>query len=124
VLVLFRRPAIYVVLLSFLGGYLMDSYSVPFEIRFKLSQQALENFARHPVLDYDNSRVQWVGLFPLREVNVVGTTVGMIIGECNFFDDCGFVYSPDGSPQKSWRDNYLEIPFAEHWYYWRRSRGS
>jgi hypothetical protein len=117
---LFHRPIIYVVLLSFLCGYLLNFYSVPFEIRFRLSQQALENFAMHPVLNNNYSKVRWVGLFPLREFDRVGTAVGVIVSKCYIIDDCGFMYSPDGEPQKDIRDNYLRIPFAKSWYYWHR----
>jgi hypothetical protein len=95
VLALLRYSVVYVVLLSLLGSYLLDIYSyIPFEIRFKFSQQALENFAKHSIPDNDNSTIQWVGLFPLREVDVAGTSVRMIVSECHLFDDCGFVYSP------------------------------
>ena len=122
VFTLLRRPVIYVVLLSFLGNHLLNAYmDVPFEIRFKLSQQALENFAEHPVLDNKRSTVQWVGLFPLREVDVAGTSVRMIVSECHLVDDCGFVYSPDGEPPVIGEDYYSEIPFADNWYYWWRS---
>ena len=122
VFALLRRPVLYVVLLSFLGIYLLGTYAEAlFEIRFKLSQQALENFANHPVLDHERSTVQWVGLFPLREVDIAGTSVRMIVSDCHLFDDCGFVYSPDGEPPVIGEDSYTKIPFAENWYYWWRS---
>ncbi|MBE5231480.1 MAG: hypothetical protein INR81_21260 [Microcystis aeruginosa PMC 728.11] len=121
VFALIRHPGVYVVLLSFLGSYLLNIYPyIPFEIRFKLSQQALEDFAKHPISDNDNSTVQWVGLFPLREVDIAGTSVRMIVSEC-FLDDCGFVYSPNGDPPIVYEDSYYELPFAENWYYWHRS---
>src|SRR5689334_21717106 len=122
VLTLFRRPVTYIVLLSLFGSYLLDAYAyIPFEIRFKLSQQALESFAENPTMDNDSSTVQWVGLFPLREVDVAGKSVRMIVAECHLFDDCGFVYSPDGEPPRIGEDNYSKLPFAESWYYWHRS---
>ncbi len=119
---LVRRPVVYIVLLGFLSGYLINlNPGVLFEIRFKLSQQALENYARHPALDTDNATVQWVGLFPLREVDVVGTSIRMIVAECHVLDDCGFVYSPNGEPPRVGEDSYQEMPFAGDWCYWQRS---
>ena len=118
---LFRRPVFYVVILSFLGTYLTNVYPVSFVVRFRLSQPALENFAEHPTLDHDRSTIQWVGLFPLREVDVAGSAVRMIVSECHLFDDCGFVYSPAGEPPILGEDSYSEIPFAKGWYYWHRS---
>ena len=117
---LLRRPVIYLLIFSFLG-YLLIDYPASFIVRFKLSQQALENFAEHPTLDHDPSTFQWVGLFPLREVEVTGSTVRMIVTQCNVLDDCGFVFSPDGEPPILGEDYYTKIPFAKGWYHWHRS---
>jgi len=117
---LLRRPVIYLLIFSFLG-YLIIDYPASFIVRFKLSQQALENFAEHPTLDHDPSTFQWVGLFPLREVEVIGSAVRMIVSECNVLDDCGFVFSPDGEPPILGEDYYTKIPFAKGWYHWHRS---
>ena len=118
---LLRRPVTYLLIFSFLGSYLINEYQVSFVVRFKLSQQALENFAEHPTLDHDPSTFQWVGLFPLREVDVAGSAVRMIVSECNVLDDCGFVFSPDGEPPILGEDYYTKIPFAKGWYHWHRS---
>jgi len=115
-------PVVTIVLLGFLSGYLINLYpGVPFEIRFKLSQPALGNFVRQPALNTDNAMVQWVGLFPLCEVDVAGTSIRMIVTECHLLDDCGFAYSPDGEPPRVSEDSYQKMPFAEDWYYWHRS---
>ena len=118
---LLRRPVTYLLIFSFLGSYLISVYPVSFVVRFKLSQQALENFAEHPTLDHDPSTFQWVGLFALREVDVAGSAVRMIVSECNVLDDCGFVFSPDGEPPILGEDHYIKIPFAKGWYHWHRS---
>ena len=117
---LLRRPVIYLLIFSFLG-YLIIDYPASFIVRFKLSQQALENFAEHPTLDHDPSTFQWVGLFPLREVYVTGSAVRIIVTRCNVLDDCGFVFSPDGEPPILGEDHYIKIPFAKGWYHWHRS---
>jgi len=119
---LIRRPVVSIVLVASLCGYLINLYpGVPFEFRFKLSQPALEKFVRQPVLDTDNATVHWAGLFPLREVDVAGNSIRMIVAECQLFDDCGFVYSPDGEPPRVGEDSYQEMPFTEDWYTWHRS---
>ncbi|CAG0966933.1 hypothetical protein ANAEL_00960 [Anaerolineales bacterium] len=124
---LFRHPIVYVVLLSLLGGYLLDFYSVPFEIRFKLSQQELEDFAaatyaKHPDGFYAESKTQRVGLFQLYGVEIEGTTVKMISDIWYPIAVYGFAYSPEEKQeQKAWRDSYRRIPFVKNWYYWERT---
>jgi hypothetical protein len=120
---LLRRPIIYLVLLNFLGSYLISRYpDAPlFEIRFRLSQEALENFSQQRLLDNDPSTIRWVGLFLLYDIDVQGSSVRMLTGGCHLFDDCGFVYSPRGEPPIIGEDIYDKMPFAQKWYYWHRS---
>jgi len=60
-----------------------------------------------------------VGLFLVRNVDHVGEAVRFITGPCSLFDDCGFVYSPKGSPPVVGEDSYQHL--WGPWWHWYRS---
>lgn len=99
------------------------STGAAFWIRFLLSMPALESFALH-----NPSAVQRgldapppirVGLFWLREVEVLPKgTVRIITTQC-MFDDCGVVYSPQSAPPVIGEDHYRHL--VGSWHHWWRS---
>jgi hypothetical protein len=60
-----------------------------------------------------------IGLYPVRDVDHVGEAVRFITGRCSLFDDCGFVYSPKGSPPVVGRDSYHHL--WGPWWHWYRT---
>jgi hypothetical protein len=95
---------------------------VAFRIRFLLSKPALERFIRHPTTverRADPPPPARVGLFWLREVEVLPGGVVRIITTPCMFDDCGVVYSPRGLPPIIGEDHYR--PLAGAWHHWWRS---
>jgi len=92
-----------------------------FSVRFFISRSALDTYVRsasRASLRRFNPGVR-VGLFWLREVEVLpGGTVRMITTHC-MFDDCGVVYSPSGTPARIGEDYYHSL--GGSWWHWSRS---
>jgi hypothetical protein len=93
-----------------------------FRLRFALSRPALERYVRSAGEEKVDGRFatrKRVGLFWLRESEVLpGDVVRMITTPC-MFDDCGVVYSPAGEPPRIGEDSYRAL--GGPWYHWWRS---
>ena len=61
-----------------------------------------------------------VGLFWLREAEVLPQGVVRIITTDCMFDDCGLVYSPAGVPPRIGEDMYEALALGGPWYHWWR----
>jgi hypothetical protein len=93
-----------------------------FRVRFLLSRPSLTHFARETkpftIKKRSESGVS-VGLFRIREAEVLpGGIVRLITTQC-MFDDCGVVYSPGGRPPVLGEDTYTAL--GDNWWQWWRS---
>jgi len=93
-------------------------------IRFSLCRTALDSYVAEVVA----GRVQeqqfgapkrWVGLFRIRETELLPDGVVRIITASDFLDDAGFTYSPVSPPPIIGEDVYKHMSGA--WYHWHRS---
>ena len=89
--------------------------------RFALSRPALTSLACSTELVTDRDYDKWVGLYSVREVEVLPHGVVRLITSTSGLDEAGFVYSPKGLPPVVGEDFYRKLPLIEHWYHWRRS---
>jgi hypothetical protein len=92
-----------------------------FDIRFELSRPALERYVAsvRSSVGHNVNSTRRVGLFWIRETELVEKDiVRLITTEC-MFDDCGIVYSPDRRPPVIGEDFYS--PLASGWWHWWRS---
>ena len=93
-----------------------------FWLRFQLSKPALDHYAERAsptIASGSFTPGTHVGLFWLREAEVLpGGVVRLITTEC-MLDDCGLAYSPGGSPPVVGEDRYH--PVGGRWYQWWRS---
>lgn len=93
-----------------------------FWLRFHLSKPALEAYVRNerPALLAGTFKPGVrVGLFWLREAEVVPQGVVRLITTDCMFNDCGLVYSPAAQPPVIGEDTYR--PLGGPWYHWWRS---
>ena len=110
----------FVLLLSII----LPIWQVPLMLRLKLSETALidyiqvERKVRHPQQLSVHPR-RWVGLFEVRETEILdGGVVRMITGGA-FLDGAGVVYSPDRQPPTKGEHNYRHL--YGNWWSWQRS---
>jgi hypothetical protein len=93
-----------------------------FWVRFFISRPALDAYVRRASPESLGGSFKpglRVGLFWLREAELLpGGTVRMITTQC-MFDDCGVVYSPSGKPPRLGEDHYSSLGGA--WWHWWRS---
>lgn len=94
-------------------------YGLAFPTRFRLNRWALESYVQRVQGGDVPSQARVVGLFRVRETEVLpGGVVRMITTDC-MFDDCGVVFSPRGRPPTIGEDSYY--PLADGWWRWWRS---
>ena len=71
-----------------------------FRLRFHLSQPALESVILVPPPRKPLARPMWVGLFPIRRIDVYESEIRLISDGCGVVDECGLLYRrgpvPDG----------------------------
>jgi hypothetical protein len=94
-----------------------------FRVRFIASEASLNQMVRAAHLSASAARGlvgTRVGLFTIREAEVLpGGTVRVITTSC-MFDDCGVVFTPDGSPPpRIGEDSYSAL--GGGWWRWWRS---
>ncbi len=97
---------------------------LPTIIRVKLSESALDRYVREVQTKYHSTQKipmakRSVGLFEIRETEVLdGKIVRMITAE-DFLDHAGLVYSPARMPPSIGEDGYRHL--YGDWWYWHRS---
>jgi hypothetical protein len=69
-----------------------------FRLRFHLSQPALEAAARIALSDKTLPTPTWLGLFPVRRVDVYPAEVRFMSDGCEVIDECGLAYVPGPLP--------------------------
>jgi hypothetical protein len=70
-----------------------------FRLRFQLSQAALEAAASSALSSPRQPTPTWVGLFPMRRIDVSpGGEVRFISEGCGIIDECGLLYTPGSIP--------------------------
>lgn len=96
---------------------------IGFRVRFVASRPALARFVRDARPSISRGEVPAgtrVGLFRVKEAEVLpGGTVRLITTEC-MFDDCGVAYSPDNTPPPVIGEDMYE-PLGGGWWHWWRS---
>lgn len=69
-----------------------------FRLRFHLSQPALEDAASIVLANKPLVTPTWVGLFPIRRIDVHRPEVRFLSDGCGVVDECGLVYRPGPIP--------------------------
>lgn len=92
-----------------------------FPTRFAVSRPALERYARQVQERGDSAPPTGgiVGLFRLREVELLPNGVVRLITTSCMLDDCGVAYSPKGPPPVIGEDSYRRL--SGNWWHWYRS---
>jgi hypothetical protein len=90
-----------------------------FQLRFRLSRSSLERYV-HVVArtGVSHRRPVRVGLFYIRETEVLSHDIVRLITTACMFDDCGVVFS-SSEPPRLGEDMYKSI--GNGWWLWRRS---
>jgi hypothetical protein len=65
-----------------------------FRLRFRLSRPALEEVARKALSQEPPATPTWVGLFPVRRIEVDESQVRFISDGCGVIDECSLAYMP------------------------------
>jgi len=85
-----------------------------FRLRFQLSQPALEA-AASAALSQQPVPAGWVGLFPVRRIDVNGSEVRFISEGCGIIDECGLLYTSGSIP--TGRSKTKAKPLGGPWYH-------
>ena len=89
-------------------------------VRFVASKSALTDYVTSVSASETHSE-QRVGLYTLKETEVLPNGVVRIITTESGFDDAGFAFSPRSAPPVIGEDSYKKLPFSDGWYHWHRS---
>ena len=94
------------------------------QIRFRLSASAFDAYAAEVIagrvaLQRRDSDKRWVGLFRVKETELLEDGVVRLITAADGFDDAGFARSPNSPPPIVGEDSYTHI--VGPWYRWHRS---
>jgi hypothetical protein len=86
-----------------------------FRLRFRLSQPALEDAiliapSRKPL-----ATPTWVGLFPIRRIDVYQSEIQFISDGCGVSDECGLLYMPGPIPEGRYKARVKHLRGA--WYH-------
>lgn len=99
--------------------FVLVYYGLAFPTRFRLSRSALESYVQRAQAGDVPSQARVVGLFRVRETEVLpGGVVRLITTTC-MLDDCGVVFSPRRRPPTIGEDSYY--PLSDGWWRWWRS---
>jgi hypothetical protein len=93
---------------------------VPRYLRFVASRPALTRYVQS-ARPSDTETKHWVGLYAVRETEVLPDGVVRIITSDSGFDEAGFAFAPRSAPPVIGEDIYRKLPYAEGWYHWHRS---
>ncbi len=99
-------------------------FQVPTIVRLKLSESALKQYVREVQTRYHSTQkipiaTRSVGLFEIRETELLEGKIVRMITAADFLDDTGLVYSPDRVPPVRGEDAYRHL--YGDWWYWHRS---
>ena len=94
------------------------STDIAFGARVLLSQRALERAAHAAQRGRVPHQPQRIGLFVVREMDVVGSAVRFVTTDCGL-DECGVAFSAQGEPPRHGEDRYVHLRGA--WWRWHRS---
>ena len=70
-----------------------------FRLRFHLSQPALDDATRIALAHEPLATPTWVGLFPVRRIDVYQPEIRLISDGCGVIDECGLIYMPGPIPE-------------------------
>lgn len=76
-----------------------------FHLRFSLSRPALQEAARMALAEQPPATPTWIGLFPVRRIDVIAPEVRFISDGCGVVDECGLLYQSGPVPagrSKTW----------------------
>jgi hypothetical protein len=111
-------------ILVLLLSVILLSCQIPFIIRLKLSETALTEYIQ--AVKYGSRSLtstayplRWVGLFRVKETELLDGGIVRMITTDAFLDDAGFVYSPNRQPPIQGEDSYRHL--YGDWWYWHRS---
>lgn len=94
----------------------------PFDLRLALSRAAMDQAATEIVAGGSTAR-EWIGLWPVENIERLPGGMRFIVSGCGFIDRCGFAYSASGSiadladPDGENRYEHLE----GNWFRWIES---
>ena len=71
-----------------------------FRLRFHLSRPALEDATRDALSSNAPPTPTWVGLFPVRRIDVAPPDVRFMSDGCGVIDECGLAYVPGPIPAR------------------------
>jgi hypothetical protein len=98
-------------------------FQVPTILRLKLSESALKQYVLEVQTKYPTKKMpgskRSVGLFEVRETELLEGKIVRMITAADFLDDTGLVYSPDRVPPVRGEDGYRHL--YGDWWYWHRS---
>jgi hypothetical protein len=89
-----------------------------FVARLKVSQGSLERAAHEAYAGRLPITPRRIGLFAVREVDVIGHAVRFLTTDCGL-DECGVVFSERGEPPVKGEDGYRHLQGP--WWHWHRS---
>ena len=92
----------------------------PSYVRFLASYSALNQYVQSLSVAPENTK-PWVGLYAVRETEVLPNHVVRIITSNSGLDDAGYVFSPAAPPAIIGEDHYTKLPWIDGWYHWHRS---
>jgi len=94
-------------------------FPAPMLVRFELSQNAMDSFARDVIDDASFERQSYVGLWPVGRVKRTDDGMRFLVRGAMFLDEYGFAYSRGGKPQRIGEDNFVHLEGP--WYLWEKS---
>ena len=106
--------------LAFIFAIVIANSGAPNYVRFIASRAALTRYVQSVTVPSPDS-TRWVGLYTVRETEVLSDGVVRFITCQSGFDDAGFAFAPRSSPPILGEDSYTKLRFAEGWYHWHRS---
>jgi hypothetical protein len=86
-----------------------------FRLRFHLSREALEDAARNALAGQPRATPAWIGLFPVRRLDVYPAEVRFISDGCGVVDECGLIYMPGSAPAGRYKTRVKPLEGA--WYH-------
>ena len=99
-------------------------FNIPTSIRLKLSESALTSYVREIQAGRRSSQAggdptRRVGLFDVKETELLDGGIVRLITTEDFVDHAGFVYSPQQQPPVRGEDYYRHLYGS--WWHWQRS---